>query len=177
MNGRSRRVRAKWPMWLVPICSSKPCLVCCCGHAMTPALFSSNEMDLSVAAISLCAAAIEFRSARSSCCTRARERSTPSSDASAARPAFTSREQSTTRHPALSKTATDCKPRPEFPPVTTAVPPRMTYAGRPLARYLARTSLPVDLGPSTTPLAAVRNKATCDTRNQARIMGFFVFLL
>ncbi len=41
--GSSRPVRAKWPRWLVPNWSSKPCSVSIRGGAMTPALLISRS--------------------------------------------------------------------------------------------------------------------------------------
>mmetsp|Transcript_33225 Transcript_33225/g.84669 ORF Transcript_33225/g.84669 Transcript_33225/m.84669 type:complete len:239 (+) Transcript_33225:258-974(+) len=125
MSGSSRRVSAKCPRWLVPICSSKPCLVFCCGVAMTPALFSSSETRPSFCAISRQAALTESRSARSSFCTRARPAAAPIS-ASARSPAASSRQASTTKHPTSSSALADSAPMPELPPVTTATPPRAT---------------------------------------------------
>src|SRR4051812_35640689 len=114
--GSSRLVSAKWPRWLVPICISKPSLVCDCGRAMTPALLTRMWRSPSHASAN---ARTEERSARSS----DRTSTVPGISLAARSPLAVSRTASVTRAPARASSRAAIFPMPELAPVTTTVRP------------------------------------------------------
>src|SRR5204863_8789997 len=122
----SRAVRAKWPRWLVPSCSSKPSLVPRRGAAITPALLTSRSSpDRSPLARKLSAKeATEERSARSRPASSTRAPGTcASSSCLASAPLARFRQAITTVAPWRASSRAAARPRPLLAPVTIAVRP------------------------------------------------------
>src|SRR3954452_10096260 len=115
-RGSSRLVSAKWPRWLVPICSSKPSLVRVSGVAMTPALLTRTSSSPSQPSAN---ARTEARSARSS----GRTSTAPVISRAAASPLAVSRTASVTRAIARASSVLASLPITLFAPVTTNVRP------------------------------------------------------
>mmetsp|Transcript_8242 Transcript_8242/g.14178 ORF Transcript_8242/g.14178 Transcript_8242/m.14178 type:complete len:225 (+) Transcript_8242:522-1196(+) len=128
-NGSSSPVRAKWPKWFTPNCSSKPSLVSCLwGIAMTPALFMRTSIFCPYSSfVKRCLK--DFTSCRSA---KSNFRKCTSllplaafTSSTAFCPFWTLRVVSTTVAPALAKRTADSRPRPVFPPVISTVLPLM----------------------------------------------------
>ncbi len=131
MAGRRRLVRAKWPRWLVPNCSSKPSAVRDSGGIITPALLMSRSTGCP--AQSRAKARTESRLARSS------GRTSFSAEAgrvpAAAAPLASSRTARITRAPCPASALAVSRPMPLLAPVTMTVWPArsgMSAAVKPL---------------------------------------------
>jgi hypothetical protein len=117
-------VRAKWPRWLVPSCSSNPSAVWRRGGAITPALLISRSSPAWAMPKRSAKARTEARLERSSS-SSAREAAGASAriDATADSPLSRLRQASTTAAPALASACAAASPSPLLAPVTTTVRP------------------------------------------------------
>src|SRR2546430_808210 len=122
----SSPVRAKWPRWLVPSCSSNPSRVICLGGNITPALLISRSIRGCRARSSPAAARMDSSEARSRGWTvTSAPGAVPAMRAAAALPLPVSRTASTTDAPRAARIPAVSNPRPVFAPVTTASRPRL----------------------------------------------------
>src|SRR5712671_5696432 len=121
----SSPVRAKWPRWLVPNCSSNPSPVACLGVSITPALLTSKSIAGCLARSSAAAARMESSEVRSRGWTvTVAPGAVPTMRAAAALPFSVSPAAITTDAPRAARTRAVPNPRPEFAPPTTASRPR-----------------------------------------------------
>lgn len=120
IRSSSRPVRAKWPRWLVPNCSSKPSAVVCFGVYITPALLIRRSMRGCAARRSAAADRIESMEVRS----RAWTVTSPVIRAAARLPFSMSRTARTTAAPRSASIRAVSKPSPVLAPVTIATRPR-----------------------------------------------------
>ncbi len=113
-------MRAKWPRWLVPNCSSKPSAVRLRGGTITPALLMSTS--ISPPSQPSANSWTDTRLARS----RARTSVCPFIFAAARSPFSSERTASTTRAPAPASALAAARPMPLLAPVTITVRPVMS---------------------------------------------------
>src|SRR5947209_6432784 len=150
MRPSSRLVSAKWPRWLVPICSSKPSFVRVSGVAITPAVLTRTSRS---PARPSAKARTEPRSERSSGLTS----TAPLISAAAASPLAVSRTASVTRAPARASSRAAILPMPLLAPVTTTARP--SSEGRSAAVHFEEL-MPGSLdAPSSAPMADVTFRA------------------
>src|SRR6478735_10275775 len=141
-SGSRRPVRAKWPRWLVPSCSSNPSAVTCrSGGVITPALLISRWIGSPSARRRSASAATDASDDRSRSWRTTRAPGTCSRTRStAASPLVRLRTGISTSAPAPARAAAMPRPIPSLAPVTTARLP--SRSGRVRSYCLRGTGAP-----------------------------------